>query len=178
MEDETILNQTNDEEAAAKEVAGSDAPLTVEEQLARVQTEADSYKDSWLRVRAEFANARKRMDRERTEAYSLAVEEVIGRLLPVIDDFQRAMSSVPEAVADDSWFAGIELIYAKLVGLLETFDIQPIEAVGQHFDPNLHEAVLQEASDQYPEGVITKELQTGYQRKDKVIRPAMVAVAR
>ena len=75
-------------------------------------------------------------------------------------------------------YAGVELVYTKLVSMLEAFDIQRIDAVGQPFDPNLHEAILQEPSDDHPEGFVTRELQTGYQRKDKVIRPAMVVVAR
>lgn len=162
--------------AANAGAAAAEATLSLEEQLAQAQAEASEYRDSWLRVRAEFANARKRMDRQQIDAYNNALVDVIKKLLPVLDDFDRAMSTVPAAVAQDSWYAGIELVQRKFYGILEGMNIEPIKAVGQPFDPNLHEAVMQMDSADYDSGMVAQELQTGYRHGERVIRPALVTV--
>ncbi|HZD10118.1 MAG TPA: nucleotide exchange factor GrpE [Candidatus Binatia bacterium] len=154
-----------------------DVELTIEEQLANAEARAAEYLEGWQRARAEFSNARKRMDRDRAEARRNATIEVVSRLLPILDDFERALDSVPEEVAANTWFEGVALVYRKLRSILETVDIERIEALGQPFDPNLHEAVLQEESDEHESGIVIKELQKGYRLNDRVIRPAMVVVA-
>lgn len=151
--------------------------LSLEEQLAAAEAQAAEYLDGWQRARAEFANARKRLEKSRIEARRNATVEVIGKLLPILDDFGRALDNVPEPVAEDDWFAGIALIHRKLVGILEEEEIERIDAVGAPFDPNFHEAVMQEESEEYESGVVMKELQTGYRLGERVIRPAMVVVA-
>ncbi len=175
------------EDATAEAAAAVDVPaaaeteaeaLTLEEQLARARAEADEYRDSWLRARAEFANARKRMERERKEIYALAAEDIAAKMLPILDDFERALASVPAAIVEDSWFAGIELVQRKMLAILDGLEIERIAAVGHPFDPHLHEAIMQEEADDQESGTITRELQPGYRRGEKVIRPAMVAVAR
>ena len=145
--------------------------------MAIAEAKAAEYLEGWQRARAEFANARKRLERERGEARRNATIDVVGRLLPILDDFERAMESVPGNIANDSWFEGVALVYRKLTSILDNVNIERIEAVGQPFDPNLHEAVLQEESDEYESGVVVRELQTGYRLNDRVIRPAMVVVA-
>ncbi len=173
---EAVLNGAA--EVVNQEVAeGGTAALTPEEQLAAAQAEAADYKDRWLRSQAEFANARKRMEKERIELYSMAAGDVIKKLLPVLDDFERAMNSVPENIRADAWLEGIDLVQRKLFTILENFNVIPIEAVGQAFDPNLHEAITQEATDEYPSGHICRELQKGYKIGDRVLRPSLVAVA-
>lgn len=174
-----IVSDGSEEAGESREVdeAGESAPPTLEEQLLATEKQAAEYLEGWQRERAEFANARKRMDRQRTEAYRNAKVDVIARLLPVIDDFQRALQSVPEDIADHSWFEGMQLVYRKLDGLLEKENIEIIPAVGQEFDPNFHDAVMQESSDEFNSGVVMRELQTGYRLGDRVIRPAMVIVA-
>ncbi len=177
MENEAVVEeQENGVEAAVAGAAAAEATLSLEEQLAQVQAEAAEYRDSWLRVRAEFANARKRMDRQQIDAYNNALVDVIKKLLPVLDDFDRAMSTVPAGVTQDSWYAGIELVQRKFYGILEGMNIEPIKAVGQPFDPNLHEAVMQIDSADYDSGMVAQELQTGYRHGERVIRPALVAV--
>ena len=173
-------------ETADAEVSGVEAPsdgeavtddLSLEEQLAEAEARAAEYLDGWQRARAEFANARKRLEKSRIEARRNATVEVIGKLLPILDDFGRALENVPETVAEDDWFAGIALVHRKLVGILEEENIERIDAVGAPFDPNFHEAVMQEESEEYESGVVMKELQSGYRLGERVIRPAMVVVA-
>ena len=166
------------DESAVQEI-GDEAyvELAPEEKLAIAEAKAAEYLEGWQRARAEFANARKRLERERGEARRNATIDVVGRLLPILDDFERAMESVPGNIANDSWFEGVALVYRKLTSILDNVNIERIEAVGQPFDPNQHEAVLQEESDEYESGVVVRELQTGYRLNDRVIRPAMVVVA-
>lgn len=170
------------EEAEVEAVAASDepdaesAPPSLAEQLASAQAEAEDYKDRWLRSQAEFANARKRMEKERLDLYAMATTEVMRKLLPILDDFDRAMENTPADVAQESWLEGIQLVQRKLQSVLENFNVSAIEAVGQPFDPNLHEAITQEPSDEYESGTVCRELQKGYKIGDRVIRPSLVAV--
>lgn len=165
------------DEAPQDQEAADDADLSVEEKLAEAEARAAEYLEGWQRARAEFANARKRMDRDRTEARRNATIEVVGSLLPILDDFERALDTVPEEIAANSWFEGVALVHRKLRTILDNVNIERIDAVGEPFDPNFHEAVLQEESDEHESGIVIKELQTGYRLNDRVIRPAMVVVA-
>lgn len=186
MSDE-ILNEQEDtlnEEALPTEASANGAETavengapTLEERLQTVQAEAAKNLDGWLRAQAELANARKRFEKQQADAYHNATAAVIKKLLPVLDDFERAMDNAPEAVSEASWFEGIILVQRKFNNILESFNVQAIEAVGQPFDPNLHEAVMQEESDIYESGIITRELQKGYKLGDRIIRPTLVNVA-
>ena len=120
---------------------------------------------------------RSRMDKQRAEAYTTATTDAVSKLLPVIDDFDRAIANVPPAIAADSWFEGLRLIQKKLANILENASIERIITVGQLFDPNVHEAILQEPSDEHESGIIIRELQSGYRVGDRVLRPALVCVA-
>ncbi len=174
--DEAVETDT----AAEAEVAAEDAEevaLTIEEQLEAAQAEAVDFRDRWMRVQAEFANARKRMDKQRALTYQNATVDLTAKILPAIDDFERAIDNVPGEISENSWFEGIELVQKKLSGVLESIGVQPIEAVGQPFDPNIHEAIQQEPSDEYESGIVARELQKGYQLGDRVIRPSLVTVA-
>ena len=175
------IQETTVEEAPTQEAAnGQDAaaePLTLEEQLTAVQAEVEEYKDRWLRSQAEFANARKRMEKQRIDAYSNATANVMDKLLPIVDDFERAMENLPPEISENSWLEGIQLVQRKLVATLENFNVTPIEAVGALFDPNLHEAITQEPTEEFESGVVCRVLQTGYKIGDRVIRPSLVVVA-
>lgn len=170
---ETAETEATNSETAAEKV---EKP-TLEEQLEAARAEAEDYKDRWMRSQAEFANARKRMEKQRLETFNLATNEVLMKLLPVLDDFERAMESVPDEISNNSWFEGMQLVQRKLNTILEHFNVEPIEAVGALFDPNLHEAISQEPSDEYESGVVIRELQKGYQSGDRVLRPSLVTVA-
>jgi molecular chaperone GrpE len=150
---------------------------TLEEQLAAAEAKAAEYLDGWQRARAEFANARKRLERERMEAYKNAAVDYAAKLLPVLDDFDRAIISVPTEIEENSWFAGIILVQRKLHAILDGFNIERIEALGQPFDPNLHEALALKEAEGVESGTIIEELQPGYRMGDRVIRPSLVNVA-
>jgi molecular chaperone GrpE len=143
-------------------------------QLIEAQTQAADFKDGWQRARAEFDNYRKRVERENSLVYQNAAGNVIKRYLPVMDDLERALQARP---ADLPWAAGIELIYRKLQSILDSEGIKRIEAEGQVFDPNFHEAISQEQCDELPSGHVVAVVQNGYMLGDKVLRPAMVRVS-
>lgn len=161
----------------APDGAEKDEPLSLEEQLVAAQAEAAKNLDGWMRAQAEFVNARKRMERQRAEIYVNATADVATKLIPVLDDFARALGNVPAEIAESSWFEGIQLVQRKVVAILEGMNVTPIEAVGRPFDPKYHEALSQEESDEFESGVVTRELQKGYKVGDRVIRPALVYVA-
>jgi molecular chaperone GrpE len=178
--EETVEAEPEQEETATvatEDEAVIDEEPSLEEKLAAAEAQAAEYLEGWQRARAEFANARKRLEKSRIEARRNATVDVVGKLLPILDDFTRALDNVPDHVAEDSWFEGVALVHRKLQGILEEAGIEPIEAVGAPFDPNYHEAVMQEESDEYESGIIIKELQKGYHLGERVIRPAMVVVA-
>lgn len=163
--------------AGGETTAAAEQEVTLEDRLAEAEAQAAEYLDGWQRERAEFANARKRLEKSRIEARQNATIEVISRLLPVLDDFERALDTVPEPVGQDDWYDGIILVHRKLLGILESEQIERIASVGEQFDPNVHEAVMQEASDEHDSGIVMRELQSGYRLDNRVIRPAMVVVA-
>lgn len=160
---------------AAAEAQQGDNELMAK--LEQVRAEAEEYKQGWQRARAEFANFRKRVDRERTTLYQEASLDVIARLLPIIDDFERAMLNVPTDIDDHDWVKGVSLIRQKLNTLLDSYDLEEINPVGEPFDPMFHEAVGVDQSDEIASEHVTMVLQKGYAWGDRVVRPAMVRVA-
>jgi len=147
------------------------------QELEDAQARQAEYLDGWQRARAELANARKRFQREQEQAYGNARADVLVRLLPILDDFQRALENVPEEVAAVPWLEGIRLIERKFQHLLEQEGVTPIADAGQEFDPFLHQAVTHEPSDTVPPGHVIATLRTGYRLGDQVLRPSMVRVS-
>jgi molecular chaperone GrpE len=141
--------------------------------LAEARAQAESRLDSWKRSQADFINYKRRSEQEKEEAKQFANSVLICNLLPVIDDLERALNSVPKELAKIPWVEGVRLIERKFHSILEAQGVTPIKAKGKPFDPNLHEATM---CSQGKEGVVVKELKRGYKLRDKVIRPAMVAV--
>ena len=172
---QTVEDQTADNGELAADLEESEPDL--EQQLVIAQEQAAEYLDGWQRARAEFANARKRLERGRTEAYRNATVDFARKLLPAIDDFDRASDNVPAEFAVDSWYEGLLLIQRKLETVLEDLQVERIEAVGQEFDPNYHEALTLKQKDDVESGVVIEELQVGYRIGDQVIRPSLVNVA-
>jgi molecular chaperone GrpE len=143
---------------------------------------AAEYLDALQRERAGFINYRRRTEQERSEMAQYAALSLIKKLLPVVDDFDRALASIPEKERkENKWVEGVELIARKLHNILEQEGVQPIEALGQPFDPNLHEAVAfednAESNDKH-EDTVSAVFSKGYKMHDRVIRPAMVKVSR
>lgn len=150
----------------------------LEEQLAQAQAEAAEYLDNWRRATADLSNARKRMQREMDEIRAAAAERVLEKLLPVVDDIERAFSVVPAEQANSDWVNGFRMIQRKMRALLESEGVETIPTAGQPFDPALHHAITHEGADGYAEGQIIGEVARGYRLGEKVLRPSMVRVAK
>jgi molecular chaperone GrpE len=147
----------------------------LQERIAQLEREAAEYKDSYLRATADYRNFKRRTEQERADLIRSASAGLLLKLLPVMDDLERAMASVSTDVAGTSWYGGFKLIPHKLQTVIESEGVKPIEAVGQDFDPNKHEAVIYEAAEGQ-DGKVIAELQRGYTINDKVLRPTMVKV--
>ena len=157
---------------------GPDASVAAPEnaELEQLQRERDDFKDRWLRKSAEFDNYRKRVERERREQADQSVVDLLQELLLVVDDFDRALT-----VSGDEGGAyrkGVELIHAKLHDMLRKQGVRAMDALGADFDPNVHMAVMHEESPEHREGEVIGELQKGYMLHDRLLRPAMVKVAK
>ena len=162
----------SEEEAAASEL---EADLA---RLSQVESQRDEYLDTLRRVQADFENYRKRVIKEQTALVDRATQGLVEQLLPVLDSFELALKNSDVAGSDDteSVRKGVELVYAELLGVLEKAGLSRVEAEGKPFDPNVHEAVMQEEGEGEP--VVTDVLRTGYTLKGRVLRPAMVKVSR
>ena len=154
----------------------SDDTLATGDPADDLRRERDDYHDRWLRKTAEFDNYRKRIERERREQADQAVVHLLQELLLVVDDFDRALTVGGEG--GEAYRKGVELIHTKLHDLLRRQGLRSIVALGADFDPNLHQAVLHEASPDHREGEVISELRSGYTIGDRLLRPAMVKVAK
>lgn len=150
---------------------------------AKLDKKADAYKekidqleDRVKRQMAEFENFRKRTDKEKQAMFETGARSVLEKILPVVDNFERGLATVPEEQREDPFVDGMNRIYKQLLTELENIGVKPIEAVGCEFDPNLHNAVMQVASEEYESGIVAQELQKGYIYRDTVVRHSMVAV--
>ncbi|HEY6214466.1 MAG TPA: nucleotide exchange factor GrpE [Vicinamibacterales bacterium] len=143
---------------------------------ADLQRERDDYYDRWMRKAAEFDNYRKRIERERREQADQAVVDLLQELLLVVDDFDRALTV--DSRGADAYKKGVELIHAKLNDVLKKQGVRPIETLGKDFDPNLHQAVMHDASPGHRDNEVIGELRKGYMIGDRLLRPAMVKVAK
>jgi molecular chaperone GrpE len=148
----------------------------LERELADARARGEEHLYNWQRSAADFANFKRRTDEERALAGQFSTALLISKLLAVLDDFDRALESVPPE-ADDPWIDGVKLVERKLRGVLESEGVTPIDAVGLPFDPNLHEAVAHEDTADYPDNDVIGEVQRGYRLHDRVIRPSLVRVA-
>jgi len=160
------------------ESSGKAEEESLEEQVKRLQNEAEEYLDGWQRARAEFANFKKRTQRENEHARERIAGEIITHFLGVNDDIERALAKAPETDDFQEWTLGIELIHQKLQALFDAEGVELIDAEGERFDPNFHEAVSFEESDDHEEGLIIDITQPGYKMGERVLRPAMVRVAK
>lgn len=133
--------------------------------------------DRVMRQMAEFENYRRRTDKEKQAMFETGAKSVIEKILPVIDNFERGLSTISEAERETGFASGMNMIYKQLLTELENIGVKPIEALGQEFDPNLHNAVMQVATEGYESGVVAQELLKGYTYRDTVVRHSMVAVA-
>jgi len=165
--------------APEAEGSGADAPPAnaTADPAEALQREKDILQDRLLRTAAEFDNYRKRMDRERRELSEYAAADVLKDLLPILDNFERALQA-PATPDTDPLRKGIELIHKQMFDLLKKRGVTAIEALGADFDPNFHQAVIHEPSADHRDGEVMQELQRGYLLGDRLLRPAMVKVAK
>ena len=188
MSDENIKEeQVEDEVVDAVEADSAEIPtpeteeppreLTLEEQLEQAQQQSAENLEGWQRARAEFANARKRFDQQKTAARTNALVEIAEQLLPVIDDFDLAFKEVPEEISSTDWYGGVGLIPKKFSTILEKINIERIESVGHPFDPTMHNAIMREASEEFESNTVIREFQGGFKIGERVIRPAVVVVS-
>ncbi len=173
-EQENITN-TNDttplEGEAAAEAVDENNVITA------LQQQSDENHNRYLRAQADFDNFRRRTIKEKEELMQYASLKLVSQLLPVLDNFQRALQTSTEAVEGGAFAKGVDMIYRQLFQVLEAEGLKQMDVVGQPFDPEWHQAVMQVESDEYAEGIVVEAIQPGYVLKDKVIRPAMVKVS-
>jgi molecular chaperone GrpE len=148
------------------------------EQLLAAERDAEENRTGWQRAVADFANYRRRTEQDRLANLGLASEALLVKLLALADDFDRAITQLPEQLQGEPWVEGVTVIDRKLRAILDSEGLTPIPAEGQPFDPQVHEAVAQDPTDRVPDGTITTEFQRGYMLRDRVLRPALVAVAK
>jgi len=147
-------------------------------ELEEAKAQAAEYLDGWQRTQAEFSNYKKRQEAERAQVTTLANATLLRKLLPIVDDFERAATTLPDSLMQLTWCEGVFLIKHKLDAILESEGVKPIETEGQMFDPRYHEAVTYEEAQGHDDGQIIGEVQRGYTLGEWVLRPALVRVAK
>lgn len=173
MENEELEEEKPEEQPEEQEEEQASSQL--EDELASKEKEIEDLTNSLLRLRADFANYKNRVEKEKESTIAYALEGLMCDLLPVLDNFERAMDSAEEK---DGFYEGVNMIYEQFVKVLGDNGLREIECVGECFDPNLHHAVFTEESEDEEEGIVLEAFQKGYLLKDKVIRPSMVKVAK
>ena len=176
--------EATEEEAVSKETNSEDTEEPKKKKLIEKKNKKDKkdeqiaeLTDKLKRQLAEFENFRNRTDKEKSQMYAVGAKDVIEKILPVIDNFERGLKSIPEDQKDGPVASGMEMIYKQLITVLTDLGVTPIEAVGQEFDPNLHNAVMHAEDEGLGENIVAEEFQKGYKYKDTVLRHSMVKVA-
>ena len=166
------------DEATADEASEESEPEVQMTELEEARAQTAEYLDGWQRTQAEFANYRKRQEAARQQQTQMSNANLIAKILPIIDDLERALNTLPPGIQGLTWLDGVLLITRKLDTVLESEGVTPIDTQGQTFDPRYHEAVTYEEVPGYQDGQIIGEMQRGYVLGDRVVRPALVRVAR
>ena len=184
---EAEVEETEAAEEAAEEVEDTDAEESDEKEkkkgfFGRDKKDKKDEKiaelnDRLIRQIAEFDNFRKRTEKEKSQMYMVGASEVIEKLLPVVDNFERGLAAMTEEEKSTAFAQGIEMVYKQMMTVLSDMGVTPIEAMGVEFNPDFHNAVMQAPSEEYESGIVIQELQRGYMYKEKVIRYSMVMVA-
>ena len=172
--DEVLEEEVIEETSEVCEDAEADEEAEAQAEEKEANPEDEALNERYLRLMADFQNFKRRTEKEKGDIYAFANEKIIGELLNVIDNFERAMAS---GDAEDNFYKGMEMILKQLLGVIEKAGASEIKALGEDFDPNFHNAIMMEDSTEYESGKVTGVLQKGYVLNNKVIRPAMVKVA-
>ena len=174
VQDDTESNDTDAEEKADKKA--SKKKFKLDKKQDAMKEKIDELEDRVKRQMAEFENFRKRTEKEKAAMFETGAKSVIGKILPVVDNFERGLATIPEEEKGSAFAEGMEMIYKQLLGELEKMDVKPIPAVGEEFNPDFHNAVMQVESEEFESGVVAQELLKGYTYRDNVVRHSMVAV--
>ena len=166
----------NEEENKADDKKTAKKKFKADKKQDALKEKIDELEDRVKRQMAEFDNFRKRSEREKTAMFETGAKSVIEKILPVVDNFERGLAAIPEEEKGTPFAEGMEMIYKQLISELEKMEVKPIPAVGEEFNPDFHNAVMQVESEEYESGVIAQELQKGYTYRDSVVRHSMVAV--
>ncbi|WP_256760165.1 nucleotide exchange factor GrpE [Cohnella sp. WQ 127256] len=180
-QEDSLVNEMGSDINEASHSAG-EQPTTNENTeenaiVVELQRQVDDNHSRYLRAQADFDNFRRRTLKEKEEITKYASLKLITELLPVMDNFQRALQTEGESTESEAFVKGVDMIYRQLSQVLESEGLKPMEAVGQPFDPEMHQAIMTVETDEYEEGIVVEAIQNGYWLKDKVIRPAMVKVS-
>lgn len=181
-EEETQQEEQTSEEEAEQSTEEPEKPAKKERKLKwakqnELEEKIREAGDRYARLFAEFDNYRKRTDKEKAQRYDFGVRDIVEKILPVIDNFERGLAAVPEDKADDSFVTGMQMTYKQLLKTLEDAGVKPIEAVGHEFNPDFHNAVMHVDDPEVGDNMIVEEFQKGYIYKDHVVRYSMVKVA-
>lgn len=177
---DTVSEEDSGADAPSEEVSSEEQERrALEAQLAEAEQKVAEYMDGWQRCQATFANYRKRTEAEQANLRQAANAALLGRFLPIVDDFQRAFQSIPDELAENSWFEGITLIQRKVLSLLETEGVTEIALqAGDLFDPMYHQAVFHQETAEFEDGQVVTEVGKGYMLGERVLRHSMVVVAK
>lgn len=178
VEQEDLKTEEAAEEVEEVEPEETDPVKILENKFIKAEEAAKTSHDRLMRATAEFDNYKKRSERELSEFRKFANERLIKDLLPVMDNLERAVESSTDGSANSGIIEGVEMTLKEIYKVLEKFNLKCLESEGKEFDPNFHQAVLQEETDEHPENVVIKVMQKGYVLHDRLIRPAMVVVAK
>ena len=177
---EETVDETVESEAQAEEVVEEptkEKPKKSKKKKDERDEKIEELSDKLLRQMAEFDNFRKRTEKENSAMYEIGAKDIIEKLLPVVDNFERGFTTVAEEDKEDAFVTGMEMVYKQLMTMLEGVGVKPIEAVGQEFNPDLHNAVMHVEDETVGENIIVEEFQKGYTYRDSVVRYSMVKVA-
>lgn len=174
----TAKTETSDDEADDADPADKDEKKSLfkKKKKDKKDEQIEELNDRLKRQMAEFENFRKRTEKEKTQMFDMGAKTIIEKILPVVDNFERGLAAVSEDQKDDPFITGMDKIYKQMMAELDAVGVKPIDCIGQEFDPDFHNAVMQVENDELESGTVAQELQKGYMYKDTVVRHSMVSV--
>ena len=172
---DTDVNEANSEDDASAD-ADEKKGLFKKKKKDKKDEQIEELNDRLKRQMAEFENFRKRSEKEKSQMFDMGAKTIVEKILPVIDNFERGLAAVPDDKKDDPFITGMDKVYKQMLTELDAAGVKPIECVGQEFDPDFHNAVMQVENDELESGTVAQELQKGYMYKDSVVRHSMVSV--
>ena len=172
------MKKTNDPDSPVRSTSAPTSTEDGDDPMASMQADLDRFRDLALRSQADFENYKKRAAREKDEAIKYANSALLEKLIPIVDNFELGLEAARAEGEKSPVFSGMSMVLKQFMDFLKENGLQPIDATGQKFDPNLHEAIAHEPSDEFPEGVVVRQTRRGYRMKDRLLRPSSVAVSR